>query len=61
MSGESGADLEEEVLLVAVAVGHALDDLDAVVHALDEAGVQAIAGMADDAVQIGPEPFGKAL
>ena len=38
-SGECGSDLEEEVGVVAVAVGDALDDLDPVVDALDQAGV----------------------
>ena len=35
-SGESGPDFEEEVGVVAVAVGHALDDLDTVVDALED-------------------------
>lgn len=41
-SGEGGADLEEEVLVVAIAAGHALDDPDAVVDTLDQAGVQPV-------------------
>ena len=35
-SGEGGADLEEEVGIIAEAVGNALDDLDLVVDALDQ-------------------------
>src|SRR5690606_2535796 len=37
--GEGSLDFQEEVLRVAEAVGHALDHLDAVVHALENAGV----------------------
>ena len=33
-TGEGGLDLEEEVVVIAEAVGHALEDLDLVVHAL---------------------------
>jgi transposase len=38
--GECGSDLEEEVLVVTEAVGHALDDLDLVVDPFQQAGVQ---------------------
>ena len=39
MSGEGGADFEEEVSFVAVSIGHALDDLDSVVDPFEHAGV----------------------
>jgi len=40
ITGEGGADFEEEVLIVAESVCHLLDDLDLVVDALEQAGVQ---------------------
>src|SRR5690606_287096 len=43
-TGERGSDFEEEVVGVAVAVGHALDDLDAVVDAFEDAGIKAVTG-----------------
>ena len=51
--GKGGSDFEEEVLLVAEAVGHALDDLDAVVDALKQAGVQRMAAVGEYPAQIG--------
>ncbi|WP_425415866.1 caspase family protein [Pandoraea oxalativorans] len=39
ITGEGGADFEEEVFLVSVAVGAPLNDLDSVVNALNDAGV----------------------
>ena len=53
ITGKSGFDLQEKVVAVPVAIGHALDDLDAVVHALQHAGVEAIGGTGDDALGIG--------
>src|SRR5690606_34584105 len=51
-TGECGPDLQEEVVRVAVAVGHSLDDLDAVVHAFQNTGVEAMTGAGDDAVNV---------
>lgn len=42
-AGKRGTDLQEEVFRVAVPIGHPLDDLDPVVHALQHAGVQPVA------------------
>ena len=44
ITGKSGFDLQEEVVAVPVAIGHALDDLDPVVHTLQHAGVETIGG-----------------
>jgi hypothetical protein len=52
-SGERRPDLEEEVGVVAEAVGHALDDLDLVVDPLDEVGAQGESAMGEDARQGG--------
>ncbi|SUV91165.1 ABC transporter permease [Bordetella holmesii] len=52
-TGECRPDLEEEVLLIAVAVGAALDDFDGVVDALDDAGVEPVATARQNPVQIG--------
>src|SRR5207342_1492110 len=60
-SGECGPDLEEEVGVVAEAVGHALDDLDLVVDALDEVGAQRESAVGEDAWQVGLEVRGEAL
>jgi hypothetical protein len=38
-SGEGGADFQEEVFVIAVAVGHPFDDFDLVVDAFQQAGV----------------------
>ena len=59
-SGEGGADLEEEVGVVAEAVGHALDDLDLVVNALDEVGAEGVAAVGQDARQVGAQTLGEA-
>jgi len=39
ITGVSGSDLEEEVLIIPEAVGHSLDNLDLVIDALDQARV----------------------
>ena len=39
-TGEGGSNLEEEVVGIAETAGHSLDDLDLVVDAFQEAGVQ---------------------
>ena len=41
-SGERGADFEEEVLVFTEPVGHALDDLDLVVDALEHSQAVAV-------------------
>ena len=51
-SGKGGANLEEEVVLVAVAVGHSFDNFDLVVHALQQAGMQWILAVRQDAVDL---------
>src|SRR5690606_31260010 len=58
-TGERGSDFEEEVVGVAVAVGHALDDLDAVVDAFEDAGIEAVTGAGDDAVSVLFQPARK--
>jgi len=58
-SGEGGTDLEEEVAVVAEAIGHALDHLDPVVDAFDEIGAQGPAGVGQDARQVRLEPRGE--
>ena len=45
ITGESRTDLEEEVIIVSEAVGHPLDDLDFVVDAFQQAGIQVPAAM----------------
>lgn len=52
-SGERGVDVEEEVLVTAEAVGHALDDLDLVGDALEHDGVSRIAAMRPQPRQVG--------
>src|SRR5690606_9004158 len=47
-TGKCGADAQEEVGIVAVAVGHALEDFDLVVDPLDESRVQRIPAVGDD-------------
>lgn len=56
-TGEGCADLQEEVLLISVAVGSALDVLDGVVDAFDDAGIERVSTARQDPVQIGFEPL----
>src|SRR5690606_35615033 len=58
--GERGLDFQEEVARVAKSIGHALDDLDAVVHSLDEAGVHWKARAGEDAPGVSAQVAGKA-
>ncbi len=51
ITGECGADFEEEVFLVAVPVSTTLDDLDGVVDALDNAGIEWVSTAREDACQ----------
>ena len=51
-TGKSGFDLQKEVAVIPVTVGHAFDDLDAIVDALQQAGVQVMGGTGDNAVHI---------
>lgn len=60
-TGEGGPNLEEEVLLIAVAIGSALDDLDGVVDALDHAGVERVTTARQDAVPIALQALGEEL
>src|SRR5688572_28039064 len=60
-SGKRGPDLQEEVVVVAVAVCHPLHHFDAVVDALQEAGVQRPLAVSNDAVDTGLQPPGKAF
>ena len=55
LSGEGGADFEKEVLVVAEAVGHPLEDFDLVVDSFEEAGVQRPTAMGDDVSKMGFE------
>ncbi len=50
ISGKGVANLEEEVVLVTIAVGHSLDHFDLVVHALKQAGMQGVLAVGQDAV-----------
>ena len=54
-TGEGCADFQEEVLLIAVPVGAPFDDLDGVVHAFDDAGVEAVPTAGQDSMQVGLE------
>mgnify|MGYP007014265520 CR=1 FL=1 len=60
-SAERGADLEEEVLLVAVPVSPALDDLDGFVDAFDNAGIERMAAAGHDPVPVALQAFGELL
>lgn len=51
-AGKSGFDLQEEVAVIPVAVGHAFDDLDTIVDALQQAGIQVMGGTGDNAVYV---------
>src|SRR5690606_36319308 len=59
--GEGSLDFQEEVLRVAEAVGHALDHLDAVVHALENAGVHVELRTGQDASSVSAQVAGEAL
>src|SRR5690606_8335668 len=61
ISGEGSLDLEEEVIGVTVAIGHALDDLDAVVDALELAGMHRPAHPRDDAAPVAVQAAGEVL
>jgi hypothetical protein len=47
ITGKRGADLEEEVLVIAKSVGDSLDDLDPIVDALQKTGAQPPAAMSE--------------
>jgi hypothetical protein len=51
-SGERGPDLEEEVGVVAEAVGHPFDHLDLVVDALDQVGAEWPVAVSQDSGQV---------
>ena len=58
-SGEGGPDFEEEVVVIAETVGHALDDLDLVVEAFEQAGVERPTAVGEDAAEVFPELLGE--
>ncbi|KAG1269975.1 hypothetical protein G6F66_013912 [Rhizopus arrhizus] len=58
-SGEGCADLEEEVGIVPVSVGYALDDLDLVVDPLDQVRPQRPSAVGHNAWQIGLQAMDK--
>ena len=51
-SGKGGADLEEEVVLITVSIGHSLDHFDLVVHALQRARMQRVLAVSQDSVEL---------
>jgi hypothetical protein len=55
-SGKSGQDLQNGIVVIAEAVGGALDDLDPVADALDQVGAQRPAAVRQDAGQVRFEP-----
>jgi hypothetical protein len=59
LSGEGGLDLQEEIGWVAESVGHALDDLDAVIDAFQDAGVEREDCGGQDAAQVFAQSFGE--
>ena len=59
-TGEGCSYFQEEVFLVSIAVGPALDDLDGVVDAFEDAGMQRMSTARQNAVQIGFQPLRKA-
>lgn len=59
-SGKSSSDFEEEVFMIPEAVGHAFDDLDLVVDAFEQAGMQRVAAMSYDARQVRFQTLGEA-
>jgi len=59
--GEGSLDFQKEVFRVPETIGHALDHLDSVVHALQQAGMHGKTGAGEDAADIAPEVFGEAL
>lgn len=52
ITGERGADLEEEIFLVAVPVSATLDDLDGVVDPFDNAGIERMTAARQDAMPV---------
>src|SRR6185437_7728170 len=58
-SGEGSADLEEEVGVIAVAIGDALDDLDPVVDAFEQAGMHGPTHPTEDSAPVGSQAFGE--
>ncbi len=59
--GEGCLDFQEEVVRVPEAIGHTLDHLDTVVHALQQAGMHRETGTGENAADIASEVFGEAL
>lgn len=61
ITGERGANLEEEVFVVAVPVSSTLDDLDGVVDAFNDAGIEWMAAASHDAVPVALQTLGELL
>lgn len=53
--------LEEEVVVIPVAISHSLDDLDLVIHSLQHTGMHPVNGAGDNAFNITLETVGKLL
>src|ERR1051325_8617187 len=60
-TGKCGANAQEEVRVIPVAVRHALEDFDFVVDPFDEGGAQGMAAVVEDAVEIRGEVPSKSL
>ena len=58
---EGSADFEEEVLLIAIAVSAPLDDLDGVIDAFDDAGVQRVPAPGHNAMPVAAQAMGELL
>ena len=58
-SGKISFDLEKEVVVIAEAISHSFDDLDAVVDAFDNTGVERMGCAGNDGVDVRPQLFGK--
>lgn len=56
-TGKGGFDLQEEVAVVPVAIGHPLDHFDPIIHPFQHTGVEPMCGAGDDILQKGPQLF----
>ncbi|EJC63164.1 transposase, IS21 family protein [Alcaligenes faecalis subsp. faecalis NCIB 8687] len=61
ITGESGADVEEEELMDSVSVGTPLNELDGVVEALNDTGVEAMSACGQNAMQIAFRALGEGV
>lgn len=60
-TGKGGFDLQKEVVVIPIAIGHSLDDLDPVVHSFQDRGVESIACTRDNPFHVVLQPSGKDL